>query len=104
MSDVSTLLVRSGSLACCMRPTLVCPSLDLRLVSIRIVNDVNLIDLEEVFDPPLTSLLFVSPSFSSTPIVTSISDLTLLASPLPLAQCTGLEICEITRYYIGCFI
>jgi len=39
----------------------------------------------------------VAPSFSSTPVATSISDLTLLTSTLPLAQCMGLEIGEIFR-------
>ena len=48
-----------------------------------------------MFDPPLTSLSFVAPSVSSTPLATSVGDSTLLASPLPLAQCTGLEIGEL---------
>jgi len=48
-----------------------------------VVDDSCLTDLEEVFDPPLTSLLVVAPSFSRTPIATSVSELTLLASPLP---------------------
>ena len=56
-----------------------------------------MIDLEEVFDPPLTSLPLVATSFSSTPITTSINDLTLLTSSFPLAQCTGLEMGEISR-------
>jgi len=50
-----------------------------------------------VFDPPLTSLSFVAPSVSSTPLATSVGDSTLLASPLPLAQCTGLEMGETSR-------
>ena len=47
-----------------------------------------------MFDSPLISLLLVAPSFSSTPIATSVSELALLASPLPLAQCTRLEMGE----------
>ena len=39
-----------------------------------------------MFDPSSTSLPFVAPSFSSIPKDTSVSDLTLLASPLPLGQ------------------
>jgi len=42
----------------------------------------------------MTSLALVAPFFSSTSIATSISDLTLLVSPLPLAQCTMLEMDE----------
>ena len=48
-------------------------------------------------DPPLTSLPLVGPSFSSTPVATSVCESTLLASSLPLAQCTGLEIGETSR-------
>jgi len=51
----------------------------------NIVDDASLTHLEEVFDPPLTSWPLVAPSFSSTPIATSVGDSTLLASPLPLA-------------------
>ena len=50
-----------------------------------------------MFDPPLTSLPLVAPSFSSTPVATSVSDSTLLASPLFVAQCMGLEMGEISR-------
>ena len=50
-----------------------------------------------MFDPPLTSLPIVAPSFSSNPIATSISDLNVLVSTLPLAQCTRLEMGEISR-------
>ena len=50
-----------------------------------------------MFDPPLTPLTFVSPSFSTTPMDTSVSDSILLASPLPLVQCTGLEMDETSR-------
>jgi len=49
-----------------------------------------------VFDHPLSSLPRVAPSFSSTLVATSLSDSTLLAYPLPLAQCTGLERGEIS--------
>jgi len=47
--------------------------------------DTPLTNLEEVIDPPLTSLPFVAPSFSSMPRDITIHDLTLLASPLALA-------------------
>ena len=50
----------------------------------NIVDDAPLINLKEVFDPHLTSLSFVAPSFSSTLTDTGINDLTLLACPLPL--------------------
>ena len=63
----------------------------------NVVDDAPLTNLEEVFDPPLTSLPLVALSFSSTPIATSISDSTFVASPLPLAQCTELEMGEISR-------
>jgi len=56
----------------------------------NVVYDVPLTDLKELFGHPSTSLPFVPPSFSSTPMENSVSDLTLLVSPLPLAQCTGL--------------
>ena len=62
----------------------------------NVVDDAPLIDLEEVFDPPLTSLPFVTLSFSTTPVAT-VSDLSLLASPLPLAQCAALEMGETSR-------
>ena len=45
----------------------------------------------------MTSSPFVAPSFSSTPMDTSVSKLTLLASPLPLTQCMGLEMGKIPR-------
>ena len=48
------------------------------------LDDAALIDLEQVFDRPFTSLSFVAPSSSITPMDTSISDLILFASPLPL--------------------
>jgi len=50
----------------------------------NIVDDAPLTDLEEVFDPPLTYSPLVAPSCSSTSIVTTISDSTLLDSPFPL--------------------
>ena len=55
------------------------------LLKSNVVDDTDLIDLEEVFDPPLNSLPLVAPSFSSTPIFASTNDSTLLASFLPLA-------------------
>ena len=63
----------------------------------NVVDNAPLTDLEGVFDSPLTSFPFVAPSFSSTRMDTSVSDLTLLASPFPLAQCMGLEKSEIFR-------
>jgi len=84
-------------------PSLPFPRLEARLyddcesffpLKSNVVSDAPLTDLEEVFDPPLTPLTFVALSFSSTPMDTSVSDSILLASPLPLAQCTGLEIGE----------
>ena len=65
----------------------------------NVADDAPLADLDEVFGPPLTSLPFVAPSFSSIPMDTSFSNLTLLASSLPLVQCTGLEMDEISRGY-----
>jgi len=87
-------------------PSLRCPSLEARLydncksslsLESNIVDDAHLTDLGEAFDPPLTPLTFVAPSFSSTPIDTSVSYSFLLASPLPLAQCMGLEMGETSR-------
>jgi len=57
----------------------------------NVVDDAPLIDLEEMFNPPLTSVPLVAPSFSSSPVATRVIDLTLLASPLPLAQCMGVR-------------
>ena len=62
----------------------------------NVVDDTHLTNLEEVFDPPFTSFLITVPSFSSTPMDTTISDLTLPASPFPLAQHTGLEMGKIS--------
>ena len=50
-----------------------------------------------MFDPPLASLTFVAPSFSSTAMDTSVSASILLASPIPLAQCTGFEMGETSQ-------
>jgi len=50
-----------------------------------------------VFDPTLTSLPFIALSSSTNPIATSISDLVLLASPLPLAQHMGLGMGDPSR-------
>jgi len=58
------------------------------------VNDIPYTDLEEVPDSPLTSSSLVTLSSTSTPVGTTVSALTLHASPLPLAQCTGLEMGE----------
>jgi len=67
------------------------------LLESNAVDDAPLTDLEEVFDPPLTSLPLVAPSFSSTSVATSVRDLVLLVSPFPLAQCTGSEMGEVSR-------
>jgi len=39
----------------------------------------------------------VASSFSSTLVADSVSDLTLLASPFPLAQCPGLEMGQTSK-------
>jgi len=62
----------------------------------NVIDDATLTDLEEVVDPPLTLLPFVAPSFYSTHMDTSVSDLTLLTSPFYLAQYIGLEMDEIS--------
>jgi len=49
------------------------------------VDNAPLTNLKEVFNSPLTSLPFVAQPFSSTPLATTASDLTLLASLPPLA-------------------
>ena len=46
------------------------------LLESNIIDDAPLIDLEEAFDPPLTSLPFVAPSFSSTLMDTRVNDFT----------------------------
>ena len=51
----------------------------------NLVDDAPLTDLEEAFNPLLTSLSFVAPSFSSPPMDTSVSNLSLLVFPLTLA-------------------
>ena len=87
-------------------PSLPCPRLEACLyddcesslpLESNVVDDASLTDLGEVFDSPLTPLTFVAPPFSSTPMDTSVSDSILLASPLPLAQCTGLEMGETSQ-------
>jgi len=52
-------------------------------LELNVVNDAPLTNLEKMFDPPLTSLLTIAPSFLHTPMDTSISDLPLLGSLLP---------------------
>ena len=64
--------------------------------------DSCLIDLEEMIDPPLVSLPFITPSLSSTPRDTTKGALHLLSSPLPIAQCTGLEMGESLRGDASC--
>jgi len=63
----------------------------------NVIGDAPWTDLEVELEPPLISLSFVALSSSSTPMDTIVSDLTLLASLLPLAQCTGLEMGEKTK-------
>jgi len=63
----------------------------------NVVDDVPLTNLEEVFDSPLTSLSLVAPSFSSKPMNTNVSDLTLLASPIHFAQCMWLKTGETSK-------
>ena len=64
------------------------------LLESNFVDDTSLINLEEVFKPPVVALTFVTPSSSSTPIYTSVSDFILLVSFLLLAQCTDLKMGE----------
>ena len=59
--------------------------------------DSPLAGLGEVTDPSLTSLPFVTPSLLSAPSETTEGVLSLLSTPLPLAQCTGLEMGESPR-------
>ena len=66
------------------------------------VVDLPLTNLEEVINPLLTSLPFVAPSLSSTPRDTTKGVLCLLSFPLPLAQCTGLEMGEFLRGDASC--
>ena len=56
------------------------------LLELNVVNDAPLTGLQEMFDPPLTSLLTVAPSFLNTPMDTSVSNLPLVASLLPSTQ------------------
>ena len=70
----------------------------LPLVS-KFIDDAILTDLNEVFNPPLTSSHFVTPSFFSSPIAATISELTILTSPLPLVKCTRLEIGQSSKGY-----
>ena len=85
-------------------PSLHIPRLESRLydhcessipLEFNVVDDAPLTDLEEVFNPPLNSLPLIAPFSSSTRVATSVSDSTLLAPPLPLAQCMVLEMGEI---------
>ena len=60
--------------------------------------DVTLsIDPGKAFDPPLTPSSLVAPSLPSTPKDTTEDTLRLLSSPLPLAQCTRLEMGDSSR-------
>ena len=67
------------------------------LLKLDFMEHTPLTGLEEVIDPHLVLLSFVAPSLSSTPRETTVDDLTLLASPIPLAQCTKLEMCDPSR-------
>ena len=51
------------------------------LIESTVVDDVCATNLKELSNPPLTSLPLVASSFSNAPLATSVSDLTLLASP-----------------------
>ena len=53
-------------------------------IELNVATDAPLTDLEEMFDPPLTSLPNVTPSFLNTPMHTSVSDLPLVLACLPL--------------------
>jgi len=55
-------------------------------LELNVVNDAPLTDLQEMFDPPLTSLPTVASSFLNTPMDTSVSDLPLVTSLLPSTQ------------------
>ena len=55
------------------------------------VDDAPSTNIEDVFDPPLTTLPLIALSFSSTPRDTIISDLALITSPFFLTQSTGLD-------------
>jgi len=56
--------------------------------------DAPLTGLEEVVDPPLTSLPFIAQSSSSTPKGITEGVLSVLSFPIPLAQRAGLEMGE----------
>ena len=66
-------------------------------LELSFVDDIPYINLEEAPALILTSSSLVAPSFTSTLIGTTVSALTLHASPLPLAQCTRLEMSETSR-------
>jgi len=70
-------------------------------LKLNFVDDASSTGLEAAFDPLLTSLPFVAPSFSGTALDTTVNDLSLLVSPLPLVQCTGLEMGEPPKGYAG---
>jgi len=98
--------------AYCMIPTLVHLLLDLKLVSMMIMRLLfpwslilwltPLTGLKEVIDPPLPPSPFVASSLSSTPRDTTENVLSLLSSPLSLAQSTRLEMGESLRGDDGC--
>jgi len=64
--------------------------------------DLPLTSLEEVIDPPLTSLPLVAPSLSSTPRDTTEGVLRLLSYLLPLTWCTRLKMGESLRGDANC--
>ena len=66
-------------------------------LELSFIVDTPFISLKEAFGLPLIFLPFVPLSFSSIPRNTIIGDLTLLISPLPLAQCTGLKKGELSK-------
>jgi len=84
-------------------PNLASPRLEVSLyedcesflpLELSFVDDIPYTDLEEAPDPPLISSSLVAPSSTSTSIGTTVSALTLHASPLSLAQYMGLEMGE----------
>ena len=67
------------------------------LLESNFVDNATLNGLGEAFDLPSTYLLFVAQSFSSMLADTTVSEFTLLASPLPLVQCMGSEMGNLSQ-------
>jgi len=86
-------------------PSLPCPRLEASLfddwvssfpLKSYVVDDAALTSLWEAFDP-LDLLVICYSIFHSKPMDNSVSYSILVASPLSLAQCTGLEMGETSR-------